>query len=197
MHEVSLDSEKLGSVVCDHRLRWESHLFKLLRVWCWNLSTGDSNGWRLEVVKGVFRDERNELCANTEAWETGLYGHEVAGLLYGLDDGLNVHWLDTPEVDDFGVDAILALQLLGGHKRLAYASRKGDDCEVLAGALDLRFAELERVLVREMRLAGRFGMPYRNDEVVLLYLLADLERQTVEQLVLQHTDWVRVANGGL
>jgi hypothetical protein len=66
----------------------------------------------------------------------------VAGLLDRLDDGLDVEGLDRAQVDDFGLDAVFALQLLGGDERLADAARKGDDGEVLAGALDLGLAEL-------------------------------------------------------
>jgi hypothetical protein len=69
----------------------------------------------------------------------------VAGLLDRLDNGLDVERLDGAQVDDFGLDAVLALQLLSGDERLADAAGEGDDGEVLAGALDLGLAELGRV----------------------------------------------------
>lgn len=67
----------------------------------------------------------------------------MAGLLDALDDGLDVEGLDGAQVDDFGLDAVLALQLLGGDERLADAAGQGDDGEVLSGTLDLGLAELE------------------------------------------------------
>ena len=66
----------------------------------------------------------------------------MAGLLDRLDDGLDVEGLDGAQVDDFGFDAVFALQLLGGDEGLADAAREGDDGEVLAGALDLGLAKL-------------------------------------------------------
>jgi hypothetical protein len=73
----------------------------------------------------------------------------VAGLLDGLDDGLDVERLDGAQVDDFGLDAVLLLELLGGDEGLADAAREGDDGEVLAGALDLGLAELGEWLAGE------------------------------------------------
>jgi hypothetical protein len=69
----------------------------------------------------------------------------VARLLDGFDNGLDVEGLDGAQVEDFGFDAVLGLELFGGGERLADAAREGYDGEVLAGALDLGFAEL-RVL---------------------------------------------------
>lgn len=66
----------------------------------------------------------------------------MAGLLDGVDDGLEVERLDGAQVDDLSLDAILALQLLSGNERLSNAARKGDDGEVLSGALDLGLSEL-------------------------------------------------------
>lgn len=66
----------------------------------------------------------------------------MAGLLYGFDDCLDVEGLDGAQVDDLGLDAVFGLELFGGDERLADAAGEGDDGEVLAGALDLGFAEL-------------------------------------------------------
>lgn len=71
----------------------------------------------------------------------------MAGLLDGLDDGLDVERLYRAQVDDFGLDAVFLLELLGGDQGLADAAGKGDDGEVLAGALDLGLAELWLVSV--------------------------------------------------
>jgi hypothetical protein len=69
----------------------------------------------------------------------------VAGLLNGLDNSLDVEGLDGAQVDDFSLDTVLGLELFGGDKGLADAAGEGYDSEVLAGALDLGLAELERV----------------------------------------------------
>jgi hypothetical protein len=66
----------------------------------------------------------------------------VARLLYGFDNGLDVEGLDGAQVEDFGFDAVFGLELFSGGERLADAAREGDDGEVLAGALNLGFAEL-------------------------------------------------------
>lgn len=68
----------------------------------------------------------------------------MAGFLNRLDNGFDVEGLDGTQVDDFGVDAVLFLELLSGNERLADAAGKGYNGEVCAGALDLGFAELER-----------------------------------------------------
>jgi len=65
----------------------------------------------------------------------------VAGFLNRLDNGFDVEGLDGTQVDDFGVDAVLFLELLSGNERLADAAGKGYNGEVCAGALDLGFAE--------------------------------------------------------
>ena len=44
---------------------------------------------------------------------------------------------------------------------------------------------------------GSATLAYLDDEVVLLNLIADWEFHTIEQLVLKHTNWVRIANGSL
>jgi hypothetical protein len=141
----SLNAEKLGRVVGDQVLGGESHLLKLLRVGSWNLSTGDTDRRRLQVIEGVLSGECNNLSANTEAREARLDSHHVAGLLDGLDNGLDVQRLDATEVDDLSLNAVLALQDLGSLERLADASREGDNGQVLSRTLNLRLAELFRV----------------------------------------------------
>jgi hypothetical protein len=66
----------------------------------------------------------------------------VAGLLYGVDNCLDVERLDGAEVQDFGADAVFGLELFGGDEGLADAAGEGYDGEVGAGALDFGFAEL-------------------------------------------------------
>lgn len=66
----------------------------------------------------------------------------MAGLLDRLDDGFDVKRLDGAQVNDFGLDAVLGLELLGCYEGLADAAGESDDGEVLAGTLDLGFAKL-------------------------------------------------------
>lgn len=84
----------------------------------------------------------------------------MASLLDGLDNGFDVEGLDGAEVDDFGLDAVFLLELLGSGEGLADAAGEGDDGEVLAGALDLGLAELWGVSYRsfELELWGHTGM---------------------------------------
>lgn len=71
----------------------------------------------------------------------------MAGLLDGLDNGFNIKRLDGAQVDDFGLNTVLGLELFGGDEGLADAAGEGDDGEVLAGALDLGLSELRVRLV--------------------------------------------------
>jgi hypothetical protein len=84
----------------------------------------------------------------------------VAGLLDRLDDGLDVERLDRAQVDDFGFDAVLGLELFCGNEGLADAAGEGDNGEVLAGALDLGFAELSllELSLTDGRKMGRTGI---------------------------------------
>ena len=139
------DAEQLSGVVDNSVLLGEGQLLELLGVRCRDLSAGDTGRGCLEVVEGVLAGEGHDLGGDAEAGEAGLDAQHVAGLLDRLDDGLDVERLDAAQVDDFGFDAVFALQLLRGDERLADAAREGDDGEVLAWALDLGFAELEGV----------------------------------------------------
>jgi hypothetical protein len=104
----------------------------------------------------------------------------VARLLYGFDNSLDVKGLDGAQVEDFGFNAVFGFELFGGGERLADAAREGYDGEVLAGALDLGFAELGLSVGLIWRAEGR---THGNDEVVLLGLLAHGERETVQKPV--------------
>lgn len=70
----------------------------------------------------------------------------MASLLDGLNDGLDVERLDGAQVDDFSLNAVLGLELLGGDQGLANAAGESDDGKVLAWALDLGLAELRNLL---------------------------------------------------
>lgn len=121
----------------------------------------------------------------------------MAGLLDGFDNRFDVERLDAAEVDDFCFDSVLALEDLGGLEGLSDAAGEGDDGEILSGALDFGFAELLRFSLVSLLpdVAQDVGLPYRNDKVVALRLLAHGEGETVEELVLEHTHRVRIANG--
>jgi hypothetical protein len=124
----------------------EGHLLEALGVRGGDLSTGDTDGRSVQVVEGVLGGQGDDLGGDTERGETGLDGHHGAGLLDGVDDGLEVEGLDGAEVDDLGLNAVLLLESLSGNEGLADAAGEGDDSEVLSGALDLGLADLESVL---------------------------------------------------
>jgi hypothetical protein len=69
----------------------------------------------------------------------------VARLLDGLDNGFYVKRLDGAQVEDFGFDTVFGLELFGGGEGLADAAGECYNGEVLAGALDLGFAELKGI----------------------------------------------------
>ena len=121
----------------------EGHLLETLGVGSGDLSASDTDGRSVQVVEGVLGGQGDDLGGDTERGETGLDGHHGAGLLDGVDDGLEVERLDGAEVDDLSLNAVLLLEVLGGDERLADAAGVGDNGEVLAGALDLGLADLE------------------------------------------------------
>lgn len=126
----------------DQVLGREAHLLQLLGVGSGHLRAGDPDRGSLQVVEAELAGESDQLGADAEAGETALDGHHDAGLLNGADDGLYVEGLDGAEVNDFRLDAVLGLELLGGGEGLADTAGEGDHGEVGTGALDLGLAEL-------------------------------------------------------
>jgi len=126
----------------------EGHLLELLGVRGGDLSAGDTDGRSVQVVEGVLGGQGDDLGGNTEGGESGLDGHHGAGLLDGVDDGLEVEGLDGAEVDDLSLNAVLLLESLSGDERLADAAGEGDDGKVLTCALNLGLADLESVLAQ-------------------------------------------------
>mgnify|MGYP006998890645 CR=1 FL=1 len=122
--------------------------------------------------------ESQDLGADTESREAGLDAEQAVGLLDGVDDRFDIQWLDGAEVDDFALNAVLLLDVLGGSHGLSDATGEGHDREILSGALDFGFSE-------------------GNDEVVFLGGFAHGEGLAVKELVLKHADWVGVADGRL
>ena len=139
---VHLQAEELGGVLLDEVLIGEGHLLELLGVRSRDLSTGDTDGRSVQVVEGVLGGQGDDLGGDTERGETGLDGHHGAGLLDGVDDGLEVERLDRAEVDDLSLNAVLLLESLSGDEGLANAAGEGDDGKVLSGALNLGLADL-------------------------------------------------------
>jgi hypothetical protein len=137
-----LHAEELGGVLLDEVLIGEGHLLEALGVRGGDLSTGDTDGRSVQVVEGVLGGQGDDLGGDTERGEPGLDGHHGAGLLDGVDDGLEVERLDGAEVDDLSLNAVLLLESLGGDEGLADAAGEGDDGEVLTGTLNLGLADL-------------------------------------------------------
>lgn len=143
-----LQAEELGSVLLDEVLVGEGHLLEAPGVRSGDLSTGDTDGRGVQVVEGVLGGQGNDLGGDTEGGVAGLDGHHGAGLLDGVDDGLEVEGLDGAEVDDLNLNAVLLVESLSGDEGLAYATGEGDDGEVLAGTLNLGLADLDGVLAQ-------------------------------------------------
>lgn len=160
-------TKKLGSIVRNELLSRESHLFQLLRIRGGHFGARDSYWWRIQVIKGVFCSERNNLCAYTKAWEARLDRHHVASLLDRVDNGLHVKRLDRSKVDDLCLYTVLALELFCGNQRLTDTSREGDDCEILARALNFGLAKLEQSS-QHKELCLSSAISYWNDKVVFL-----------------------------
>jgi hypothetical protein len=151
MFVLHLQAKELGGVLLDEVLIGEGHLLELLGVRSGNLSTGDTDGRSVQVVKGVFGGESNDLGGDTEGGEARLNGHHGTGLLDGVDDGLEVEGLDGTEVDDLSLNAVLLLESLSGNESLADAAGEGDDGKILASALNLGLADLFRLLASKLQ----------------------------------------------
>lgn len=152
----NLYSKELSSIIHNQLLSGEAHLLETLGIRCWDLSASDTGRRRLEEVESVFAGEGHDFGADAERREVGGDAEHVAGFLDGFDNGFDVEGLDGAQVEDFGFDAVLLLEHLGGDEGLADAAGEGDDGEVLAGALDLGFSEL--------RLGVRIGGALRGGE---------------------------------
>lgn len=146
-----------------------------------NILRGSGGAYLCGSIKGVehvLHAEGEDLAADAEHGVSGLDGDEVVGLLDGLDDGLDVEGLDGAEIDDLALDAVLLLEVLGRDQGLADAARERDDGDVLSNTLNL-------------------GLSNGDHKVVALGLLRHGEDLAIEQLVLEHTDGVGVADGSL
>lgn len=176
--KVALQLEHLGGPVLNQLLGREAHLLELLGIGSGDLSTSDTLGRAVEVVKGVLHGQGENLGADTKGGEARLDRQEAARLLDRVDNGLDVEGLDGAQVNDLGLDAVVLLEVLGGNQGLADAAGEGDNGQVGAGALNL-------------------GLAKGNDKVVLLGGLGHGEGLAVEELVLEDDDGVGVANGSL
>lgn len=164
-----------------------------------HIGAGDTLNRRIEVVESI---TFNYLCANltsnTEHGEATLDNQESVdtvlsavefreqlllsldspvGLLHTLDDGINIQRPDTPQVNHFRFDALL-LQLSGGVQGPRHHDGVSDDGHVTTLLLNLRFAN-------------------GQDEVFGLGFSRHGERDTVQHLVLEEDDRVRVSDGCL
>ncbi len=134
--------QQLSRIIRNQLLRRETQFLQLLRIWRGDLSARDARRGSLQIIKCILAGKRHDLGRDAERWESRLDAQHVAGLLDGFDDSLNVEGLDGAQVDDFGIDAVLFLQELGGNEGLADAAGEGDHCEVFSWAFDFGFAEL-------------------------------------------------------
>ena len=161
---INLQPQELGGLTDDGVGLGEAHFLEAESVRGRNISASDTDGGGGQVVESIFHSHGKEFGTDTVHGETRFDSHQAAGLLDRLDDGLNIERLDGSQVDNFGVDAVLLLQLGGGIEGQSDAAREGDDGQVLTRTLNL-------------------GLSDRKDEVVLASGLAHGECLTVKQSV--------------
>mmetsp|Transcript_15429 Transcript_15429/g.60299 ORF Transcript_15429/g.60299 Transcript_15429/m.60299 type:complete len:315 (+) Transcript_15429:104-1048(+) len=148
-----------------------------MRVGHRHVRASDALHGRVQVVEAVLHGGSGDLGSDAEVRPALLDGHEAVGLLDGLGDGADVQGADAAEVDHLHGDALL-LQLGGGLQGLAHHALERNNREVRALTLDL-------------------GLANGNNKLRVESLLADVEGLVVEDLVLEHDDGVRVADGRL
>lgn len=162
---------------------------------CRNVSTGDALDGCIEIIERfALHDLSTDLTADTEGRETTLHNDEPVywlawhpsiargwdtpvGLLDRVLDSVHVKGTDATEVDDLRLDTLLGKLLRGLHTpRYHQAVRNNGD--VAALTLNLRLAD-------------------RKDEIIGHRLLRHGEADTVQHLVLEEHDRVRITDGGL
>jgi hypothetical protein len=102
---------------------------------------GDALHRGFEVHEAVLDDAGDDLGPDAAVPRGLVDDDRAAGLADRLVDQLAVERGDAEQVEHFGVDVVLVLQLLGGLERGAQRGAVGDQRHVLAGAGDDALAD--------------------------------------------------------
>jgi hypothetical protein len=102
----------------------------------------------------------------------------VIRLLHRGNDCLDIQRPDRPQVDDFNLDAIFLFQNLGSFQCMGDVLAVGNDGNVGTFLFNL-------------------GLADREDKVFGSLFSSQRERNTVQQLVFEEADRVRVSDGSL
>lgn len=140
-----------------------------------DISTSHTLDWGIQVVESLaFDDLSANLAANTEHGEATLDDDEPVGLLDGRLNGVDVERTDGAEVDNLGLDTLFG-EFLSGFQRVSDHLAVGNESYITSFPLDLCLSDGEKEFVGHGR--GGHG-----------------EGGTVEHLILQENDWIRVPN---
>src|SRR2546427_2578860 len=134
----------------DHLLGGHGEVFEHRRERHGHVHGADALDRRVEVIEGAFRDHRGDLGGNAVALVALVHHDGARGLLGRLDQRLLVERPGRARVDHLGAEADF-LEQLGGAERDRHHAAGGDDGDVRAGALHLRHAEGDRVLLGRHR----------------------------------------------
>ena len=114
---------------------------------------GDADDRPIEIPEGLVGDDRGDLRAPTTEPRIFLDREQPTRLGDRAEDRLRVERHKRAHVDHFRVDAVLALQDLGGFERARDHQRERDDRAVAAGAQDLRGSKrVDNLAVRHLAL---------------------------------------------
>lgn len=107
------------------------------------LSTSNSLGGGIQIIKHILHAQGQYLTGDTKHWKTTLHGHEVIGLLNTIYDGLEIQGLNRSEINDFGLNTILFLELLSCDNALSNRARMRDYCNIFSWSFYLGLTDLE------------------------------------------------------
>src|SRR5262245_37593951 len=134
----------------------------------------DAHDRRVEVLEGLFGNDRRQLAADAAGAPRLVEQQRAARLGHRREDRLAIQRRQAPEIDDLRLHAV-GLQLLRGVERRVHHRAERQDRQVAAFAL-------------------HFGLPDRDDVVLLRHVVLDA---AVQELVLEVQDRVVVPNRGL
>jgi len=144
--EACLEGGQVGHGAVEVLGLWEDGVLELRLVGDKGIHGGDAANRGVEIVEELIADTRGDLGSIAPGEHVLVRDDDARGLADALGDGLPVVGGEAAEVDDFGVDAGLAVELLRGLEGAGNDGAVGDKGEVLAGTDDLGFAERDAVL---------------------------------------------------
>ena len=156
---------------------WKSPSFQVSSVWKWNIPSGDSLNWSIQVIEQGFEGKSADLSSDTVLWVPVFYGNKSVSLLNRFDDGGSVHWSDGSQIDHFTANS-LGGELFSSLERFTNHFGVGNDGNISSFSHDFSFSN--------------WLCPIWVHNAII-----NSELLSVHQLVFQENNWVWVSDGTL